>query len=37
MGVDRLCLNLLKDKAKHPNLENPFETDVFSFFGQLSA
>lgn len=36
MGVDRSCLNIPKREAKCPNLENPPEMDVFSFFGQLS-
>lgn len=29
-------LNIPKHEAKCPNLENPPEMDVFSFFGQLS-
>lgn len=37
MGIDRLWLNIVKDEAKCPNLEKPFEIDVFSFLGQLSA
>lgn len=37
MGIDRLWLNVVKDEAKCPNFEKPFEIDVFSFLGQLSA
>lgn len=37
MGIDRLCLNTVKDEAKCPNLEKLLEIDVLSFLVQLSA